>query len=49
MSQGRTAGGADDQVLQFPLTATEAAGYFPESMGSSELAEEHGKKIAPSS
>jgi hypothetical protein len=47
ISQGRAAWGADAQVLQLPLAASEAASYFPESMGSSELAEEHGDKLPP--
>jgi len=47
ISQGRTAWGADAQVLQFPLAASEAAGYFPKRMSASELAEEHGDKLPP--
>jgi hypothetical protein len=34
-------------VLQFPLATSETSGYFPEGMGSSELAEEHGDKLPP--
>ena len=38
ISQGGPTWRADPQVLQFPFAASEASGYFPERMGSSELA-----------
>jgi hypothetical protein len=34
-------------VLQFSLATSETSGYFPEGMGSPELAEEHGDKLPP--
>src|SRR4030043_1530902 len=47
ISQGGTARSRNAQVLQFSLATSEASGYFPEGMGSAELAEEHGDKLSP--
>jgi hypothetical protein len=47
ISQGGTARSSDSQVLQFSLATSETSGYFPEGMGSPELAEEHGDKLPP--
>ncbi len=45
--QGRVARGVDYQMFQISLTASQAAGYFPQGMGSAELAKEHGYKLTP--
>jgi hypothetical protein len=34
-------------MSQFPFTASKASDNFPEGMGSTQLAEEHGHKLAP--
>ena len=43
ISQGGTAGSSDSQVLQFSFATSDASGDFPERMGASELAKEHGE------
>jgi hypothetical protein len=47
VGQGRTTGSADPQVLQFPLTASEAPANLPERMSSTQLTEKHGYKLSP--
>jgi len=47
IGQGGPAGGSDSQMLQFSLTASQPPGDLPERVGSSQLAEEHGHKLAP--
>ena len=47
VGQGRTTGSSDPQVLQFPLTTSEASSYLSEGMGSTQLAEKHGHKLSP--
>ena len=34
-------------MLQFALTTAQATGDFPEGMGSTQLAEEHGHELGP--
>jgi hypothetical protein len=36
-------------MLQFTFTASKASGNLPQGMGSAQLAEEHGNKLAPTS
>ncbi len=47
IGQGGVTGGGNAEVFQFALTTTQATGDFPEGMGSAQLAEEHGHKLAP--
>ena len=47
IGQGGTTGSGDSQMFQFALTASQTAGNFSEGMGSAQLAEEHGHKLAP--
>ena len=47
IGQGGVTGGGDAEVFQFTLTSAQAAGDFPEGMGSAQLAEEHGHKLSP--
>jgi len=47
IGQGGAAGSGDTQVFQLPLTASQAPGNLPEGMGSAQLTEKHGHKLAP--
>jgi len=47
ISQGGTTGGADAQMFQFAFTASQPSGNLPKRMGSAQLTEEHGHKLAP--
>jgi hypothetical protein len=49
ISQGGTTGGGDAQMFQFTLAAPKPSGNFPERMGTAQLAEKHGHKLAPAS
>jgi len=49
IGKGGSARGSDSQMLQFTLTASQASANFPEGMGSAQLTEEHGNKLAPAS
>jgi hypothetical protein len=47
VGQGGAVRGGNAQVLQFALTTSEASDDFPERMGSAQMTEEHGDKLAP--
>ena len=49
ISQSGTTGGADAQMLQFTFTASQPSGNFGQIMGSAQLTEDHGHKLAPTS
>jgi hypothetical protein len=49
ISEGGSTWSGDSQMLQFALTASETSGNFSEGMGSAQLAEKHGHKLAPAS
>jgi hypothetical protein len=49
ISQSGTTGGADAQMFQFAFTASQPSGNLPKRMGSAQLTEEHGHKLAPTS
>jgi hypothetical protein len=47
IGEGGSTGGGDSQMFQFALTASQASADFSEGMGSAQLTEEHGNKLAP--
>jgi hypothetical protein len=49
IGEGGSLGGGDSQMFQFALTASKTSGNFSEGMGSAQLTEEHGNKLAPTS
>jgi len=49
ISQSGPTGSGDAQVFQFAFTASQPSGNLPERMGSTQLTEEHGDKLAPAS
>jgi hypothetical protein len=49
ISQRGSTGGADAQMFQFAFTASQSSGNLPKRMGSAQLTEEHGHKLAPAS
>ena len=49
IGQGGAARGRNSQMLQFAFAAFQATGDFSERVGSSQVAEEHGHELAPTS
>jgi hypothetical protein len=47
IGQGGATGSGNPKMLQFTLTASQTTYDFPERMGLTQLAEEHGDKLAP--
>jgi hypothetical protein len=47
IGQSGMAGRPDTQMFEFTFTASQTSGNLPERMGSPQLAEQHGHKLAP--
>jgi len=47
VSQSGMTGGTDAQMFEFSFATSEPSGNLSEGMGSSQLTEEHGHKLAP--
>jgi hypothetical protein len=49
IGQGGATGSGDTQMFELPLTASQTPANLPKGMSSTQLAEEHGHKLSPTS